>query len=73
MSFAVSDEQIEALRGIVEAEFGESVSFEHARIIANNLLELHKVLAECASKWAEDAGCPSRVVSRQPDSAGSLL
>ena len=44
MQFSFSDEKIEELRRLVEVEFGEPVSHDEARVIANNLLRLVEIV-----------------------------
>lgn len=46
MQFSFSDEKIEELRTLVEAEFGEPVSHEEARVMASNLLRLAEIVSK---------------------------
>jgi len=50
MKFAFSDEKIEELRKLVEAEFDEPVTLEEARVMADNLLELYELLCRIAQQ-----------------------
>ena len=46
MQFSFSDEKIEELRKLVEAEFGEPVSHDEARVMANSLLRLIEIVSK---------------------------
>ncbi|MBB4302830.1 hypothetical protein GGD81_001866 [Rhodobium orientis] len=50
VTFLFSDEKIEELRGLVEAEFGEPVTLEEARVMADDLLEFYELLCRIARK-----------------------
>ena len=54
MDFVISDDKVEELRQIVEAEFVEPVTLDDARTMANNLLELHSLLNALATKMAAE-------------------
>ena len=60
----VSDEAIEELRVIVEREFGEPVTHDEARVMANDLFSLYELLSQSVAQMSEEEravlGLPAR-------------
>lgn len=54
MAYIFPDEAIEELREIIEAEFGEPVTHDEARVMANSLYELYELMCQTLKRIAGD-------------------
>jgi len=55
MQFSFSNDKIEELRQLVEEEFGEPVTHEEALVMANNVLELYRLLSDLGQNATNDS------------------
>lgn len=52
MQLTIPESRIEELRRIVEAEFGEPVTYDEARVMAHTMLELYELVCGSIAKSA---------------------
>lgn len=51
MKSGLSDHAVEELRLLFEVEFGEAVTIDEIRVIANDMIQLHAALRRDPKRW----------------------
>ena len=51
MTYGLSDHAVEELRLLFEVEFGEAVTIDEIRVIANDMIQLHAALRRDPKRW----------------------
>jgi len=64
MQFSFTDEKIEELRVLIEKEFGEPMTYEEAQVMANNMLELYRLLSDLGRNTTDDPASQPKLLGQ---------